>query len=38
MNNDVEQNLLIYHTADGKQYKSIFYALDMILAIGFRVR
>lgn len=24
--------------ADGKQYKIIFYALDMILAIGFRVR
>lgn len=24
--------------ADGKQYRIIFYALDMILAIGFRVR
>lgn len=24
--------------ADGKQYKIIFYALDMILAVGFRVR
>ena len=24
--------------SDGKKYKVIFYALDMILAIGFRVR
>ena len=24
--------------ADGKEYKVIFYSLDMILAIGFRVR
>ena len=24
--------------ADGKEYKVVFYALDMILAIGFRVR
>jgi hypothetical protein len=39
---ELEQNSVVkdYLTtaADGKQYTVIFYALDMILAIGFRVR
>ena len=34
-----EQNkIIIYTSTDGKEYKVSFYALEMILAIGYRVR
>ncbi|SHM45415.1 Uncharacterized conserved protein [Cyclobacterium lianum] len=40
--NEVKEHSVVKHNlttaADGKQYKVTFYALDMILAIGFRVR
>jgi hypothetical protein len=40
--NELDQNSVVknYFTtaSDGKEYKVTFYALDMILAIGFRVR
>ena len=39
---ELDKNLVVkyYFTtaADGKDYKVIFYSLEMILAIGFRVR
>lgn len=39
---ELEENSVVKHffttAADGKQYEVAFYALDMILAIGFRVR
>ena len=31
-------NIIIYNTADGKDYSVRHYALPMILAVGFRVR
>jgi len=39
MYNNSQKNIIIYKTADdGKKYNVTFYSLDMILAIGFRVR
>ena len=39
---ELEENLVVNNyfptAADGKDYKDIFYALEMILTIGFRVR
>lgn len=39
---ELEENSVVKHffttAADGKQYEVAFYALDVILAIGFRVR
>ncbi|MBP7506232.1 MAG: virulence RhuM family protein [Prolixibacteraceae bacterium] len=31
-------DLIIYNTPDGKKYNVTFYSLEMIMAIGFRVR
>lgn len=31
-------DLIIYNTSDGKNYNVTFYSLEMIMAIGFRVR
>ncbi len=33
-----KKNIIIYNTLDGKEYNVTFYSLEMILAIGFRVR
>ena len=33
-----ENKIILYTTADGKRYNVIYYALEMILAVGFRVR
>ncbi len=33
-----DNKIIIYNTSDGKQYNVTFYSLEMILAIGFRVR
>ena len=42
LDNELSENSVVknYFTtaADGKDYNVIFYSLDMILAIGFRVR
>jgi len=35
---DDRQDIIIYNTSDGKDYKVTFYSLEMVLAIGFRVR
>ena len=33
-----KNKIILYTTADGKRYNVIYYALEMILAVGFRVR
>lgn len=30
--------MIIYTTDDGKEYSTLFYSLEMILAVGMRVR
>lgn len=32
------RDIIIYNTADGKDYRVTFYSLEMVLAVGFRVR
>ena len=33
-----QQNIIIYRTADGNNYNVVFYSLEMIIAVGYRVR
>lgn len=35
---DVNSEIIIYNTEDGKNYNVTYYALPMVFAVGFRVQ